>query len=114
MTPQFYLLLAFFLAVVGGLVFVIIRMTRLAEQADAIAKRQDESDAATREQIKVAAEKLDQRLQRQMDADAKAQQSLDALIRAQHAAIEANSQATQQLAGAVADLRAAVIESTKL
>jgi hypothetical protein len=49
-----------------------------------------------------------------MEADAKAQASLDGLVRAQHAAIEANSRATAELAGAIADLRLALLESTKL
>jgi hypothetical protein len=70
--------------------------------------------AALREHVKVSADKLDQRLQRLMEAEAKAQQALDVLLRSQHAAIEANSKATDQLAGAIADLRAALIESTKL
>ena len=49
-----------------------------------------------------------------MEADAKAQTALDGLIRAQHTAIEANSRATEQLTGAINDLKAALIESTKL
>ena len=49
-----------------------------------------------------------------MEAEGKSQQALDTLLRAQHAAVEANSKATDQLTGAIHDLRAALIESTKL
>jgi hypothetical protein len=49
-----------------------------------------------------------------MEVEAKAQTALDTLLRAQHAAVEANSKATDQLSGAINDLRAALIESTKL
>lgn len=114
MTPQLYLLLAFFFAVVIGLILLFQRIDRLTAQAEAAAKRQDEAAAALREHVKVSADKLDQRLQRLMEAEAKAQQALDALMRAQHAAVEANSRATDQLSGAISDLRAALIESTKL
>ena len=47
-------------------------------------------------------------------AERTAQTALDGLIRAQHTAIEANSRATEQLTGAINDLKAALIESTKL
>ncbi len=114
MTPQLYVLLAFFLAVVVGIILLFRRVDQFATQAESAAKRQDEAAAALREHIKVSAEKLDQRLQRLMEAEAKAQQALDVLLRSQHAAIEANSKATDQLAGAIAALRAALIESTKL
>lgn len=114
MTPQLYLLLAFFFAVVIGLILFFQRIDRLTAQAEAAAKRQDEAAAVLREHVKVSADKLDQRLQRLMEAEAKAQQALDALMRAQHAAVEANSRATDQLSGAISDLRAALIESTKL
>lgn len=114
MTPQLYVLLAFFLAVVAGLILLFRLVDKVREQAEAAAKRQDEAAAALREHVKVSAEKLDQRLQRLMEAEARAQQALDALLRAQHAAVEANSRATDQLSGAVNDLRAALIESTKL
>ena len=114
MTPQFYVLLAFFFTVVLALIVLIQKVDKLAAQAEAATKRQDEADAVLREHVKVSAEKIDQRLGRLMDADARAQQSVEGLIRAQHAAIEANSRATEQLAGSIADLRAALIESTKL
>jgi hypothetical protein len=114
MTPQLYVLLAFFLAVVAGIILLFRLLDKVREQADAAAKRQDEAAAALREHVKVSAEKIDQRLQRLMEAEAKAQQALDLLLRAQHAAVEANSRATDQLSGAVNDLRAALIESTKL
>lgn len=114
MTPQFYVLLAFFFAVVIGLILLFQRVDRLTAQADAAAKRQDEAAAALREHVKASAEKLDQRLQRLMEAEAKAQAALDVLLRAQHTAVEANSKATDQLSGAISDLRAALIESTKL
>jgi hypothetical protein len=114
MSPQLYVLLAFFLAVAAGLILLIRLVDKVREQAEAVAKRQDEAAAALREHVKVSTEKLDQRLQRLMEAEAKAQQALDALLRAQHAAVEANSRATDQLSGAVNDLRAALIESTKL
>ena len=114
MTPQLYVLLAFFLAVVAGIILLFRLLDKVREQADAAAKRQDEAAAALREHVKVSAEKLDQRLQRLMEAEAKAQQALDLLLRSQHAAVEANSRATDQLSGAVNDLRAALIESTKL
>lgn len=114
MTPQLYVLLAFFLAVVAGLILLFRLVDKVRDQAEAAAKRQDEAAAALREHVKVSAEKLDLRLQRLMEAEARAQQALDALLRAQHAAVEANSRATDQLSGAVNDLRAALIESTKL
>ena len=114
MTYQFYLVLAFFFAVVIGLILLIQRIDRMGVQTDAVAKRQDEAAAALREHVKVSAEKIDQRLQRLMEAEAKAQAALDTLLRAQHAAVEANSKATDQLSGAINDLRAALIESTKL
>jgi len=114
MTPQLYVLLAFFLAVVVGIILLVRRVDQFSAQAESAAKRQDEAAAALREHVKVSADKLDQRLQRLMEAEAKAQQALDVLLRSQHAAIEANSKATDQLAGAIADLRAALIESTKL
>ena len=114
MTPQFYVVLAFFLSVVIGLILLFLRIDRLTALTSATAKRQDEAAAALREHVKVSAEKLDQRLQRLMEAEAKAQSALDALLRAQHAAVEANSKATDLLSGAIHDLRAALIESTKL
>jgi hypothetical protein len=114
MTSQFYVVLAFFFAVVIGLILLFQRIDRLTAQAEAVAKRQDEAAAALREHVKVSAEKLDQRLQRLMEVEAKAQTALDTLLRAQHAAVEANSKATDQLSGAINDLRAALIESTKL
>ena len=114
MTPEVYVLLALFLSVTAGAILAIKRLDRLHQQAEAVAKRQDEAAAALREQVKVSAEKLDQRLLRLMEADAKAQASLDGLVRAQHASIEANTRATAELAGAIADLRLALLESTKL
>ena len=114
MSPQFYVVLAFFVSVVIGLILLVQRIDRMGVQADLVAKRQDEAAAALREHVKVSAEKLDQRLQRLMEAEAKAQAALDALLRAQHAAVEANSKATDQLSEAINDLRAALIESTKL
>lgn len=114
MTPQLYVLLAFFFAVVFSLGLLIKRVAQMAEQAEAIAKRQEEADAALREHVKVSGEKLEVRIQRLMEAELKAQQALETLLRAQHVAIDANSKATDQLAGAVQDLRAALIESTKL
>lgn len=114
MTPQFFVVLAFFLVVVIGFILLIQRIDRITAQAEATAKRQDEADAALREHVKVSTEKLDQRLQRLMEAEGKSQQALDTLLRAQHAAVEANSKATDQLTGAIHDLRAALIESTKL
>jgi signal transduction histidine kinase len=114
MTPQFYVVLAFFLAVAIGFIILIQRMDRITAQAEFGRQRQDEAAAALREHVKVSAEKLDQRLQRLMEAEVKAQVALDTLLRAQHAAVEANSKATDQLSGAINDLRAALIESTKL
>jgi len=114
MTPQLYVLLAFFVAVVLGLILMIQRADRLTAQVEAAAKRQDEADAALREHVKVSAEKLDQRLQRLMEAQVRAQQSLEALLTAQHGAVDANSRATDQLTGVIKDLREALIESTKL
>jgi hypothetical protein len=114
MSPEVYVLLALLLSLTVGLVLLFQRLERFRLQAESVAKRQDEADAALREQVKASAEKLDQRLLRLMEADAKAQAALDALIRAQHAATEANSRATEQLAGAVSDLRLALLESTKL
>lgn len=114
MTHQFYVLLAFFFAVVIGLILLFQRVDRLTAQAEAAAKRRDEADVVLREHVKVSAEKLDQRLQRLMEVEAKAQTALDTLLRAQHTAVEANSKATDQLSGAINDLRAALIESTKL
>ena len=78
------------------------------------AKRQEEAETALRERVKVSSEEVKDRLARAMEADAKAQTALDGLIRAQHTAIEANSRATEQLTGAINDLKAALIESTKL
>jgi hypothetical protein len=49
-----------------------------------------------------------------MEAQAKAHQSLEVLLTAQHAAVESNSKATEQLSGVIKDLREALIESTKL
>lgn len=114
MSPEVYVLLALFLSVTVGLVLLMKLLEKVRLQAEAIAKRQDEAEAALREQVKASAEKLDQRLLRLMEAEAKAQAALDALVRAQHAAIEANSRATEQLAGAVSELRLALLESTKL
>ncbi len=114
MSPEVYVLLALFLSLTVGLVLLMKLLEKVRLQAEAIAKRQDEAAAALREQVKVSAEKLDQRLLRLMEAEAKAQSTLDALVRAQHAAIEANSRATEQLAGAVSELRLALLESTKL
>lgn len=114
MTPELYVLLAFFLAVAIGLVLVIQRIDRMSAQIEAAAKRQDEADAVLREHVKVSADKLDQRLQRLMEAEAKAQQSLEVLLAAQHAAVESNSKSTDQLSGVIKDLRDALIESTKL
>lgn len=114
MSPEVYALLALFLSVTVGLVLLMKLLEKVRLQAEAIAKRQDEAEAALREQVKASAEKLDQRLLRLMEAEAKAQTALDALVRAQHAAIEANSRATEQLAGAVSELRLALLESTKL
>lgn len=114
MSPEVYVLLALFLSLTVGLVLLMKLLEKVRLQAEAIAKRQDETHAALREQVKASAEKLDQRLLRLMEAEAKAQAALDALVRAQHAATEANSRATEQLAGAVADLRLALLESTKL
>jgi hypothetical protein len=114
MTPQLYVLLAFFVAVVLGLILMIQRADRLTAQVEAATKRQDDAEAALREHVKVSVEKLDQRLQRLMETQAKAQQSLEALLTAQHGAVDANSKATDQLSGVIKDLRAALIESTKL
>jgi|GEM_PF-2579233 len=114
MTSQFYVVLAFFFAVVIGLILLFQRIDRLAAQAVAVAKRQDEAEAALRAHVTVSTEKLEQRLQRMLDAEVKSQQVIDTLLRAQHAAVEANSKATDQLSGAIHDLRAALIESTKL
>lgn len=114
MTPQLYLLLGFLVAVAVGFILVIQRADRILAQAEAAAKRQEEAEAALREHVKVSTEKLDQRLQRLMEAQSKAQQSLEVLLAAQHAAVESNSKATEQLSGVIKDLREALIESTKL
>jgi uncharacterized membrane protein (DUF106 family) len=114
MTPQLYVVLAFFFAVVIGLILLIQRVDRFVTKTEEVAKRQDEAAAALREHVKVSTEKLDQRLQRLLEAEVKSQQALETLLRAQHAAVDANSRATDQLTGAVNDLRAALIESTKL
>jgi type II secretory pathway component PulJ len=114
LTPDFYVLLALLAAVAIFAVVLLQRMDALTRQLQESAKRQDEAETALRERVKASEGNLDQRLARAMEADAKAQTQLDALIRAQHAAIEANSRATDQLAGAVADLKSALIESTKL
>lgn len=113
-TPDFYVLLALLLAVAVFAILLLRRIESLGQQLLDSAKRQDEAEAALREHVKASAANLDQRLARAMEADAKAQAALDALIRAQHAAIEANSRATDQLTGAVNDLKAALLESTKL
>lgn len=114
MTPQLYVLLGFLIAVAVGFILVIQRADRMLAQAEAAAKRREEAEAALREHVKVSTEKLDQRLQRLMEAQAKAYQSLEALLLAQHAAVESNSKATDQLSGVIKDLREALIESTKL
>jgi uncharacterized membrane protein YraQ (UPF0718 family) len=114
MTPQLYVLLGFLVAVAIGFILVIQRADRILAQAETAAKRQEEAEAALREHVKVSAEKLDQRLQRLMEAQAKAHQSLEVLLAAQHAAVESNSKATEQLSGVIKDLREALIDSTKL
>ena len=114
LTPDFYVLLALLVAVAIFAVVLLQRVDALTRQLQESAKRQDEAEAALREHVKASASNLDQRLARSMEADAKAQTTLDALVRAQHAAIEANTRATAELAGAIADLRLALLESTKL
>lgn len=114
LTPEFYVLLAVLFAVAIFAILLLQRIEKLAKQTEDAAKRQDDAEAALREHVKVSAGSVDQRLSRAMEADAKAQTALDGLIRAQHTAIEANSRATEQLTGAINDLKAALIESTKL
>jgi competence protein ComGC len=114
LTPEFYVLLFVLIALSVFAILLLQRIEKLAKQAEDAAKRQDDAETALREHVKVSAGNVDQRLARAMEADAKAQTALDGLIRAQHTAIEANSRATEQLTGAINDLKAALIESTKL
>ena len=114
LTPEFYVLLFVLIALSVFAILLLQRIEKLAKQAEDAAKRQDDAETALREHVKVSAGNVDQRLARAMEADAKAQTALDGLIRAQHTAIEANSRATEQLTGALNDLKAALIESTKL
>jgi len=114
LTPEFYVLLFVLIALSVFAILLLQRIEKLAKQAEDAAKRQDDAETALREHVKVSALNVDQRLARAMEADAKAQTALDGLIRAQHTAIEANSRATEQLTGALNDLKAALIESTKL
>ena len=114
LTPAFYVLLATLLVVVIFFVLLLQRMEKLARQSEDAAKRQDEAEAALREHVKLSAGSVEQSLARTMEADAQAQATLLGFIRAQQAALEANANATAQLTGAVNDLRAALIESTKL
>ena len=46
MSPQFYVVLAFFVSVVIGLILLVQRIDRMGVQADLVAKRQDEAAAA--------------------------------------------------------------------
>ncbi len=114
LTPEFYVLLAVLFGLSVFAVLLLQRIEKLAKQIEDAAKRQDDAETALREHVKVSASNVDQRLSRAMEADAKAQTALDGLLRAQHTAIEANSRATEQLTGAINDLKAALIESTKL
>lgn len=117
MTTEFYVLLTLVFALAILVIFAILllqRIDKLVKQSEDAAKRQEEAETALREHVNVSADKVDSRLARAMEADAKAQTALDGLIRAQHTAIEANSRATEQLTGAINDLKAALVESTKL
>lgn len=114
MSPQIYVLLAFFLVLVTGLILVLQRLDRMIAKMDASVARREAADEAMREHIKACLEKVDQRLLRMMEAQARGQQSLESHIAAQHSAIESNSRAAEHLAGAIKDLRAALIEATKL
>lgn len=114
LTPEFYVLLTVLFALAFFAILLLQRIEKLAKQAEDAAKRQEDAETALREHVKVSAGNVDNRLARAMEADAKAQTALDALIRAQHTAIEANSRATEQLTGAINDLKAALVESTKL
>jgi competence protein ComGC len=117
MTPEFYVLFALLAILFAVAIFAILllqRIEKLAKQMEDAAKRQEDAETALRKHVEVSGGNVDQRLARAMEADAKAQTALDGLIRAQHTAIEANSRATEQLTGALNDLKAALIESTKL
>ena len=114
LTSEFYALLAVLLTLTVSCILLLLRLDKFTAQVEAAAKRQDEAEQALREHTKLYAEKVEQRLARAMDADAKSHVSLEGLLRAQHAAVEANSRATEQLTGAVRDLQAALVESTKL
>jgi competence protein ComGC len=114
MTPEFYVLLTVLFVLSVFAILLLQRIEKLAKQAEDAAKRQDDAETALRKHVEVSGDSVKDRLSRAMEADAKAQTALDGLIRAQHTAIEANSRATEQLTGALNDLKAALIESTKL
>lgn len=103
MSPEAYILLAILLTLSIGLIIIIQRIDRSLAQADSL-----------REQMLEAKSLIIQQLRNSAEVEVAAQLALHGIIKAQGDSIEANTRAADATTGAIKDLSAALIESTKL
>jgi len=114
MTPISYILIALLLAIAVGFIVIVRKLEDLAARTEAASASRQAALAAAKDDLFQAASRIETGLARVREQQAASHAEAVALAQAQHLAIKAGVQSSDDLARAIAELKVAISSATSL